>query len=231
MPRLVAAHPHDPRAFTQGLVWHDGVLYESTGQYGRSELRRVAPQSGAVLARQRLRRRFFGEGLARVDDRLVQLTWKAERALVYDRDSLRRRGRLSYRGEGWGLAFDGRRLIMSDGSDRLTFRHPETFAVEGSVAVTLHGRPLRGLNELEAVDGQVWANVFQQDRLVRIDPASGEVTAVADAHQLLSPAERRGTDVLNGIAYDPQSDTYYLTGKLWPRVLQVRLVPAAATAP
>lgn len=227
---IVARYPHDRRGFTQGLLWHGGHLYESTGRYGQSEIRRLDLESGRVLARRRLDDSLFGEGLARVGDRLVQLTWQAGVANVYELESLALIDAWSYDGQGWGLAYDpeGARLIRSDGSARLTFHDPMTFAELGNVEVTLDGRPLANLNELEVVDGAVWANVWQRQELVRIDPENGAVTAIVDARGLLGPVERRGTDVLNGIAYDPESGLFYLTGKLWPALFAVRFVDAEA---
>ena len=213
---------HDTSAYTQGLIWSEGKLYESTGQYGASTLRRVNPDTGAVENRIAIAPGFFGEGLARVGDRLIMLTWKAQRAFVFEFDSFAPAGGYSYRGEGWGLCDDGERLIMSNGSDRLTFRDRETFDPVGEVAVTLRGAPLPSLNELECVGDAVYANVYQQEFLVRIDPASGRVTQYIDAAGLLTREERRGADVLNGIAHDPDADTFYITGKLWPVMFEVR---------
>ncbi len=232
---VVSSHRHDPGAFTQGLVWSGGVVYESTGQYGESSVRRVDSQSGEVLARVDLPPELFGEGLALVPGegggRLIQLTWQEEQARVWSLPGLEPAGTLRYRGEGWGLCFDGERLVMSDGSDRLTFRDPATFEVLGRLQVTLRGKPLDRLNELECADGRVWANVLGADYLVRIDPASGRVTATADASGLLAPAEAAAADVLNGIAYDPERRVYLITGKYWPRLFVVRLLPAAGRKP
>ena len=216
--------PHDPGAYTQGLLWHEGKLYESTGQYGESDLRHVDPTSGAVERWIDLDPSLFGEGLARVGRRLIQLTWKSQIAFVYDLDTFESEDEFRYVGEGWGLTFDGRRLIMSDGSARLTFRDPQTFDETGSLRVTLRGLTFRDLNELEWVDESIYANVWQQDIIVRIDPQSGEITELIDAAGLLSLSEARGVDVLNGIAYNPKSQTFYLTGKLWPKMFEVRFV-------
>lgn len=208
--------PHDPAAFTQGLLWWQGRLYESTGLRGASSLRRLHPGTGEVEELAALPVFFFGEGLARVDDRLVVLTWQAERAFVFDLATFEPRGRLAYRGEGWGLCHDGGRFVMSDGSHRLTFRDSASFAAIGAVAVRLDGQPLAGLNELECVDGHVYANVYGQDVLVRIDPGTGTVTARIDAAGLLDAEAASRADVLNGIAYDPKAKRFYLTGKRWP---------------
>ena len=230
--RVVAEHPHDPEAFTQGLLLHGDLLYESIGRYGRSELRRVAPETGEPLLRRELPDHLFGEGLALVPgggpggagDRLVQLTWQEGIALVWDRESLTALGELRYRGEGWGLAWDGERLVMSDGSAWLSFREPGGFTELSRVEVTLEGRPLPGINELEWAEGAVWANVWGSGSVVRIDPSTGEVTAVADLAALeesLPLEESRRIDVLNGIAWWPERGTFLVTGKLWPRLFEV----------
>ncbi|HSL83406.1 MAG TPA: glutaminyl-peptide cyclotransferase, partial [Thermoanaerobaculia bacterium] len=230
--RVLAEYPHDPEAFTQGLLLHDGHLYESTGRYGLSELRRVVPETGEVVLRKALPAHLFGEGLALVPGgagepaRLVQLTWHEETALVWDAADLTARGELAYRGEGWGLAWDGSRLVMSDGSSWLTFRDAADLGELGRIQVTLQGRPLSRLNELEWADGALWANVWDTHRIVRIDPATGEVTGVADLTGLearLTPEEARRIDVLNGIAWWPERGTFLVTGKLWPRLFEVAL--------
>ena len=216
--------PHDTTAYTQGLLWSEGWLYESTGQYGESRLNRIDPATGDVVQQIRISPAFFGEGLALIDDRLVMLTYKAERAFVYDRDTFEQLEIFGYRGEGWGLCHDGERLVMSNGSDTLTFRDPLTFEEIGSVRVTLRGRPQTQLNELAWVGDLVYANVYQEDFLVVIDPESGRVTHQIDASGLLTPEEARGVDVLNGIAYNPNTETFYITGKDWPKMFEVRFV-------
>lgn len=222
---MIASFPHDRRAFTQGLVWDGHHLLESTGGYGSSSLRRVELETGAVLQQVDLPRDVFGEGLAGVGDRLVQLTWRAGLAAVWDAATFRSVDELAYAGEGWGLCFDGRELVMSDGSSELVFREPSSLAESRRIQVTLDGHPVKRLNELECVDGQVWANVWMTEELLRIDPASGRVTATVDARGLLEPSERRGTDVLNGIAYRPETGTFLITGKLWPRIFEVVFEP------
>lgn len=216
--------PHDPAAYTQGLLWWQGKLYESTGRRGQSQLRRIDPATGSVEHRVRIPVLFFGEGLAREGQRLVMLTWQAEQAFVFGLPGLERLGTHSYRGEGWGLCHDGRRFVMSDGTDRLSFRDSQSFAVVGQVAVTFAGRPFANLNELECVDGEVYANVFQRDTIVRIDPGSGHVTARVEAAGLRDAAEAQGADVLNGIAYAPELDRFFVTGKLWPAMFEVTFV-------
>lgn len=223
--QVVATHPHDRGAFTQGLVWHKGKLYESTGQYGGSSLRLVDPATGRVERRVDLATNYFAEGLALAGDRLIQITWNEQVAFVYDLADFSRVGEFRYTGQGWGLAYDGEHLIMSDGSDRLTFRDPRTFATVREVRVKLGESPVHLLNELEWVDGKVYANVWQSEEIVRIDPQTGKVDAVIDASGLLTPEERIGTDVLNGIAYVPSSKTFLITGKLWPKMFEVKLVP------
>lgn len=223
--KVLSTRPHDPTAYTQGLVLDGGSLYESTGLYGASSLRQVDPATGEVKRRRNLPERFFAEGLALVDGQLVQLTWQEQRAFRYKLADFEPVGESPYEGEGWGLCWDGKRLVMSDGSPRLTFRDPKTFAVLGSVSVTLAGRPIDRINELECVDSTVYANVWQTDDILRIDPASGKVTAVIDASGLLSPEEHRAAEVLNGIAWDPQKKTFLITGKMWPKMFEVTFVP------
>jgi glutamine cyclotransferase len=225
--KVVSTRPHDPAAYTQGLVWHEGMLYESTGLYRESSLRQVDPATGEVRRRVDLPSRYFGEGLARVGDRLIQLTWEEGVAFVYRLSDLTKVGEHRYPGQGWGLCYDGTRLIMSDGSDRLAFRNPETFALLKQVRVQMNGAPVDRLNELECVDGAVYANVYQTEDLVRIDPATGEVTAVIDASGLLGSADyQAGAEVLNGIAWMPETKRFLITGKRWPLMFEVELVPA-----
>jgi glutamine cyclotransferase len=223
--KVVRTFPHDPSAFTQGLLFYQGSFYESTGLYGRSSLRRVDPESGVVEHRVDLPADLFGEGVTRVDGRLVQITWQNRRALVWNLATLRKEKEISYQGEGWGLCFDGRRLIMSDGSDRLALRDPESFTRVGEIVVRRAGQPVRNLNELECVEGVVYANVWQDSHIARIDARTGEVTGWIDASGLLAPQEARAADVLNGIAYLPASGHLAVTGKLWPRIFEVEIVP------
>ena len=216
---------HERDAYTQGLVWWNDQLFESTGRHGESTLRRLDPQTGRVEQRIEVPDQYFGEGLALVDRRLLMLTWTSGRAFTYDRDSFEAGEIFEYQGEGWGLCHDGDRLVMSDGSDRLTFRDPDSFEPIGELLVRLRGQPLDDLNELECVDGAVYANVWEQDFLVRIDPETGRVTDYIDATGLLQGADRNGSEVLNGIAYDPTAETFYITGKWWPKMFEVRFVP------
>jgi glutaminyl-peptide cyclotransferase len=223
--QVLAEYPHDPTAFTQGLlVDGEGILLESTGLRGASTLRRVELATGKILQEEKVDPRLFGEGLARVGEHLYQLTWEAEVGLLYRADTLAPAGQFHYPGEGWGLCFDGDRLVKSSGSSYLTFHDPKTFRETRRVSVTFDGRPVASLNELECVGGAVYANLWGTENLVRIDPTSGRVTAVIDAGGLLTPRERLTADVLNGIAYDPATDLFYLTGKLWPKVFAVAFV-------
>ncbi len=225
VPEVLTTLPHDKMAFTQGLLFHNGRLYESTGLYGRSTLRQVDPRTGTVLRSTPLEAHFFGEGLALVGDRLIQLTWGENTALVYDLETFALQRQFFYKGEGWGLCFDGRYLYRSDGGSSLILHDPHTFAVIGKLAVTLRGRPLSHLNELVCVGEDIYANVFPTDQIVRIDKSSGRVTARIDARNLLPARERAALPteaVLNGIAHDPLEDVFYLTGKLWPKLFKVR---------
>lgn len=224
-PRVVRTLPHDPTSYTQGLLWDDGTLLESTGLYGRSKLRRVAPDDGTVLLERSLPDSLFGEGLARVGERLVQLTWKEGKALLWNVTDFAPLGERRYEGEGWGLCWDGVDLVQSDGSARLTVRDAGSLAPLRTLEVTLAGRPVPRLNELECAEGWIWANVYGTDRIVRIDPVSGEVGALVEADGLLTPEERRGAEVLNGIAYRPDNETFLLTGKLWPKLFEVVFEP------
>jgi len=223
--RVIHTYPHATDAFTQGLIWYEGVMYESTGQYGQSSLRKVRLEDGEVLAQRKLRPKFFGEGLERVGQRLIQLTWRAGLAFVSDLGTLQEHETLSYRGEGWGLCYDGTALVMSDGSSMLEFRDPESMELLSEMSVLKNGRPVRKLNELECVGSEIYANIWRRDEILRIDRKSGRVTATIDASGLLSRAEAKRADVLNGIAYKPASKTFLLTGKLWPHVFEVEFVP------
>lgn len=224
---VLATYPHDTGAFTQGLELRDGLVYESTGRFGRSDVRVTEVETGRVRQRVRLPDETFGEGLTVAGETVWQLTWREGVAFQRDRVTLAEQARVSYDGEGWGLCFDDRGgwLVMSDGSDRLTIRDPASFAVVGTLPVHLDGQPLGMLNELECRDGKVWANVWPTDDIVRIDLATGRVDAGVNASGLLPPAQRAGTDVLNGIAAVPGTDTFLITGKLWPTVFLVRFVP------
>lgn len=223
---VINVFPHDPQAFTQGLIFLDGFLYESTGLYGESSLRKVALETGAVLQQVDLSSEYFAEGLTVWEDTLIQLTWREGTGFVYSRDDFSLLSQFTYATEGWGLTHDGERLIMSDGSAKLYFIDPDTFQVTGNISVTDQGENVRRLNELEFIDGEVFANIYMTDDLVRIDPATGEVLGWIDLSGLL-PAEDRTpqTDVLNGIAYDQVQDRLFVTGKFWPKLFEIRLIP------
>jgi glutamine cyclotransferase len=224
---VVRAFPHDPAAFTQGLLYEGGHLYESTGQYGQSSLRQVELETGQVLRQVKLEERFWGEGLTLFHNRLIQLTWLSKQALVYDLETFKPLAHFAYSTEGWGLTHDGERLVMSDGTAILYWRDPFTFAEIGRLVVQSDEGPVAYLNELEWVEGQVYANVWQTDRIARIDPATGRVIGWIDLSGLLGEEDRKGrqVDVLNGIAYDSQNQRLLVTGKRWPKVFQIELVP------
>ena len=224
---VVRSYPHDPEAFTQGLEWHEGFLYESTGMEGRSSLRKVNLTDGRVLQKVDLPSEHFGEGMTIVGDEIFSLTWKSQLGFVWDLKTLKRKREFRYPGEGWGLTHSGEHLIMSDGSAQLRFLDPATLKEVRRVSVSALGRPLDQLNELEWVDGQVWANVWQQDVIARIDPSSGQVRGWIDLRGLLPQAQARQADVLNGIAYDAARQRLFVTGKLWPQLFEIRLVPKA----
>lgn len=226
--QVVAEYPHDPGAFTQGLVLRNGELFEGTGLEGESTLRRVDLESGDVLQMRELDEEYFGEGISILNGRIYQLTWQSGVAFVYDAETFELLKIFSYDGEGWGLTTDGQRLIMSDGTDTLVFRDPETFDVTGEIDVRDSGTPVANLNELEYVEGEVWANVWQTDRVARIDPGSGQVVGWVDLSGLLSEEEREtyDVDVLNGIAYDSESERIFVTGKLWPKLFEIEVAPA-----
>lgn len=233
---IVAMHPHDVQAFTQGLAFLDGQrLLESTGRYGRSALWLKDLRTGAVIRHRPLEARQFGEGVAVVNGRLVQLTWQSGLALVYD-TRLKPVGQFRYPGEGWGLAFDGQRLLMSDGTARLTFRHPDTFAVTGTVEVREGTRPVTKLNELEYAGGLLYANLWQNDRIAAIDPHSGAVRAWLDLAPLRARLSKptgwnEREHVLNGIAFNPDNGHFYVTGKCWPVLFELNVERLAEPAP
>ncbi len=222
--RVIRAYPHDPAAFTQGLAWADGFLYEGTGLEGRSSLRKVDLKTGRVLKIRCLAKGHFGEGIALCGDRLVQLTWQSRVGFVYDRD-FRQTGRFTYSGEGWGIACDGLRLVMSDGTATLRRLDARTFKPVGQVTVTDRGRPVARLNEIEFVRGELFANVWGTDFIARIDPESGRVLGWIDLRGLSGMLGASAEiDVLNGIAYDGRGGRLFVTGKFWPKLFEIRLV-------
>lgn len=225
---VVNTFPHDRGAFTQGLLYRDGFLYESTGLHGRSGVRKVVLETGTVIQQRSLEKEYFGEGLADWNGTLIQLTWQNRIGFVFDLDTLEPTRSFGYEGEGWGLTHDGRRLIMSDGTPALRFLDPETLRETGRVDVTYEGKPLPGLNELEMIDGAVFANVWGSQWIVRIDPDSGRVTGRMNLSGLLPVEERGRVDVLNGIAWDAEKRRLFVTGKLWPALFEIRLIEPAA---
>jgi glutamine cyclotransferase len=223
--KVVQTYPHDPQAFTQGLVFDNGILYESTGLLGRSSVRKVELKTGSVLKMQRLPAQLFGEGITVFGRRLIQLTWQSRVGFVYDKQNFRLLKEFTYSTEGWGLTHDGKRLIMSDGTATLRFLDPKTYEEIGEIAVFDGNSPIGGLNELEYVRGEVYANVWLTSRIARIDPASGRVLAWVDLEALARQNATLNPDaVLNGIAYDPQSKRLFVTGKLWPNLYEIKQV-------
>jgi glutamine cyclotransferase len=223
---VVNAYPHDRGAFTQGLVFENGVLYEGTGLHGRSSLRRVDLASGDVLQIRKLPDQLWGEGITIFSERIIQLTWQSGVGFAYDQNNLELLEEFHYPTEGWGITHDGERLIMSDGTSTLRFWNPETFEEIGRIEVRDEDGPVTRLNELEVVQGEIYANVWQTDRIARIAPDTGDVISWIDLAGLLSAADRsEPVDVLNGIAYDAENDRLFVTGKLWPRLFEIELIP------
>ena len=229
--RIVHTWPHDPHAFTQGLIFADGHLYESTGLNGQSSLRMVDLETGRVLQDQTVSSQYFAEGLAAWGSTLVQLTWETEIALVYDRFSFRLLRTFPYRGEGWGLTADDKHLILSDGTANLRFFDPATFRELRRITVKDHGKPVTDLNELEFVRGEIYANVWHSDRIARISPKTGKVLGWIDLKGLLPASEHSSAEaVLNGIAYDAANDRLFVTGKLWPKLFEIKVIPEVPKA-
>ena len=228
--RVVKVYPHDRQAFTQGLQYVDGFLYEGTGQNGQSGIRKVKLETGEVLQQQPLDAKYFGEGITVWQNTIVQLTWQAETGFVYDKTTFKPIKTFSYPGEGWGLTNDGARLIMSDGSAALRFLDPASFKESGRVIVRDNGVAVQRLNELEFVKGEILANVWTTTRIARISPKTGDVIGWIDLAGLLDPREAAGTDVLNGIAYDAAGDRLFVTGKWWPKLFEIKVVPRGSGA-
>jgi glutamine cyclotransferase len=222
--QIVRVYPHDPKAFTQGLQYVDGFLYEGTGQVGESSIRKVELETGKVLQKRDLPPPHFGEGITVWKNDLIELTWQTNVAFVYDKTTFQPRRTFKYTGEGWGLTQDAANLYMSDGSDQLRVLDPLTFAERRRIKVTATGAPLNHLNELEFVKGEIFANVWMTEYVARIAPATGHVSGFIDLRGLLTPAERATTDVLNGIAYDAARDRLFITGKWWPKLFEIKLV-------
>ena len=224
--RILETYPHARDAFTQGLFFDDGALYESTGQYGASTLRKVDLETGAVLQQTALPQTHFGEGAAIVDGDIFVISWREKTAFRFDSEAFTLKSHHAYEGEGWGLTYDGEALIMSDGTAQLRFYNPLDFTEIRQLGVTLRGNPLPQLNELEWINGEIYANVWQTNAVVRIDPSSGAVTGVIDLRGLLSdedftPGE---TDVLNGVAWKGEKNILYVTGKNWPKLFKIELI-------
>lgn len=223
--RIIHVYPHDPRAFTQGLEYRNGFLFEGTGLNGRSTVRRVELESGKVLQETSLDAQYFGEGITLLGNKLIELTWRSGRGFTYDPGTLRVESGFAYPGEGWGLTNDGRWIYMSDGTPQIRVWNPSTLAETRRIDVHDGDRAIDSLNELEYVRGEIYANVWQTSRIARIDPADGRVSGWIDLSGLLPEAEiQNGADVLNGIAYDSAGDRLFVTGKLWPKLFEIRLV-------
>lgn len=222
---VVHTYPHDPTAYTQGLFYLNGVLYEGTGLNGHSSIRKVKLETGEVLQKRDIADQYFGEGIVNWKDRLIEITWQSQTGFIYDLATFNPRSQFTYPGEGWGLTQDGKRIIMSDGTPEIRFWDPETLQEMSRIVVTDNGQPVGELNELEWVKGEIYANIYQTDRIARIDPNSGKVVGWIDLSGILKPEDRnRPVDVLNGIAYDAKGDRLFVTGKLWPKLFEIHLV-------
>jgi len=222
--QIVNIYPHDSGAFTQGLVFIDGNLYEGTGQEGRSSLREVELQTGHVLKKVDVPEPYFGEGIALLNGKIYQLTWQHQVGFIYDAKSFQQVGKFNYTGEGWGLTTDGHSLILSDGSNRIRFLDPDSFRVTKTIAVLDGKLPVNELNELEYVNGEIYANIWHDQRIATIDPQTGRVTGWIDLNGLLQPGDVKDEEaVLNGIAYDEAGKRLFVTGKLWPRLFEIKL--------
>jgi glutaminyl-peptide cyclotransferase len=229
---VVHVYPHDPEAFTEGLFYLNGFLYESTGLEGHSSIRKVRLQTGEVLERHDIPGPYFGEGIVNWGSRLIELTWQSHVGFLYDLKTFKPLGDFHYEGEGWALTQDASQIFMSDGTSTLRVLNPKTLLPAGMIPVTLDGKPVERLNELEWVKGEIFANVWQTNWILRIDPRDGRVIGIVDMRGLL-PAEDTvpgTTDVLNGIAYDAKADRLFVTGKKWPKLFEIRLKPRATTA-
>ena len=223
--KVVKSYAHDRGSFTQGLEFRAGVLYESTGREGRSYIRRWKLDTGEVLQQVDLSPEFFGEGITVLNERITQLTYKTEVGFVYDQASFKQLRKFNYPGEGWGLTNDGQRIFMSDGSAQIRTWDANTLKETGRITVRDGAKEVEALNELEYIRGEIWANIWLTDKIVRFSPKDGRVTGWIDLAGILTPAERTGADVLNGIAFDSIGDRIFVTGKLWPKVFEIKLVP------
>lgn len=221
--KIIHTYPHDSDAYTQGLIYDNGYIYEGTGLEGRSSLRKVEVSTGKVVQQINLPSNYFGEGIVLWRDKLIQLTWRSRIGFVYDHVTFRQLRSFTYLREGWGITHDSKRLIMSDGSSSLFFWDPETFEETGQLEVRDKGRSVDNLNELEYIRGEIWANVYQTDQIARISPATGHVLSWVNLSGLLTERERARTNVLNGIAYDLKSHRLFVTGKLWPKLFEIQV--------
>ncbi len=227
--KVVNTYVHDPQAFTEGLFYLDGYLYEATGLAGRSSVRKVKLQDGTVVQQQELPPQYFGEGIVAWKNSLIQLTYTTETGFVYDLRTFTLRKTFHYPGQGWSLTTDGKRIVMDDGTPQIRFWDPDTLAETGHITVTADGKPVQNLNELEWVKGEIFANVWHEDRIARIDPTSGRVKGWIDLSGLLPKSDRASgpeaaEQVLNGIAYDAKNDRLFVTGKYWPKLFEIRLI-------
>lgn len=220
---VINIFPHDPESFTEGLVYHKGYLYESTGLNGKSFLKKIEIKSGKVIKEVKLSEEYFGEGMAILDNKIYQLTWKNQTGFIFDLPGFRQIGKFSYSGEGWGLATDGKIMFMSDGSSQIACRDPVSFKIIRKIDVRDANRPVDKLNELEIIGGEIWANVFMEDVIARISPQTGKILGWIDLSQLhLMLPDPGKKDVLNGIAYDPEGDRIFVTGKFWPKLFEIK---------
>jgi glutaminyl-peptide cyclotransferase len=223
--KVVASYPHDTGAFTEGLFMQDGFLYEATGNVGESSIRKVELATGKVLQKRDIPAPYFGEGIIAWQGQLYELTWRHQKGFKYDLATFASKGEWTYPGEGWALTTDGRRIFMSDGTSEIRTLNPDTLAEIGRIKVTLSGAPVDQINELEFIKGEIWANIWMTDRIVRIDPATGKVVGTVYLGGLLNEADRGNSqpDVLNGIAYDAAGDHIYVTGKNWPKLYEIKV--------
>lgn len=221
---IIKTYSHDARAFTEGLVYEDGVLYESTGKYNESTLRKVDLETGEILKLHKLSDNYFGEGIAIYDNKIFQLTWKTNVGFIYDKDTFSLINKFYYNTEGWGLTHNDEHLIMSDGTDEINFLNPKNFKKVYSVKVHDEFKPITRLNELEFIQGEIYANVWRTDKIARICPHSGKITGWIDLKGLLSPKEYKNAGTLNGITYDKQNNRIFVTGKMWPKIFEIKLI-------
>jgi len=223
---VVNTYPHEITSFTQGLLYHDGFVFEGTGKNGLSKLSKINLEDAAVLMSKSLSRRYFGEGIEIVDDKIFQLTWQSHIVFVYEKDSFEQIATHYNATQGWGLAYNGEELILSDGSNNLQFMDPETFAPLRKISVEINGNPINSLNELEYINGEIWANVWQSDFILRIDPATGAVNSIVDLTGLSDQTQLGSNEaVLNGIAWDAEQERLFVTGKHWANLFEIKLVP------